>query len=286
MYFQTLPNRQRRTVQNSITKIFTDQLGRRVDINYPPQRIISLVPSQTELLYDLGLKDEVVGITKFCIHPEEWYKTKKRVGGTKKIDLNKIQQLQPDLIIGNKEENEKEQIEELMDHYTVWMSDIKTLGDAYEMIKKIGEITGRKEKATKIIGKVKEGFNKLKAKDKGQRSNIKSAAYLIWKGPYLCAGGDTFINEMLNTCGFKNVFAASPRYPEITKIKLQKANPDLILLSSEPFPFKEKHIEEIRAICPRAKVVLVDGEMFSWYGSRLIHAPAYFLKLTKQVLKD
>ena len=119
--------------------IFTDQLGRKLILEKIPQRIISLVPSQTELLFDLGLEEEVVGITKFCIHPDSWFHSKTRIGGTKQFDFEKIKSLQPDLIIGNKEENDKEQIEELMKNFTVWMSDIKTLADACKMICEIGE---------------------------------------------------------------------------------------------------------------------------------------------------
>src|ERR1700722_20147309 len=104
-------------------KQFTDQMGRTISVEWPVKRIISLVPSQTELLYSLGLADEVIGITKFCVHPKEWFHSKTRVGGTKKLDFEKIAALKPDLIIGNKEENEEVQIKQLMQDYPVWMSD-------------------------------------------------------------------------------------------------------------------------------------------------------------------
>src|ERR1700741_3198050 len=108
---------------------FIDQTGRKISIPQIPQRIISLVPSQTELLFDLGLDKEVVGITKFCVHPPEWFQTKTRVGGTKQLKIDLIKQLQPDLIIANKEENVKEQIEELEKHFPVWISDVNNLED-------------------------------------------------------------------------------------------------------------------------------------------------------------
>jgi len=269
--------------------MYIDQLNYKIELASTPKRIISLVPSQTELLYDLGLRDEVVGITKFCIHPEEWYKIKTRVGGTKKLDFEKIKALQPDLIIGNKEENEKSDIEELMKHYNVWMSDIITLKDAYDMITRIGTITNKKEEAINLKLEIESAFNSFKFQvsslkfnnTKLETRNLKlKTVYLIWNNPIMVAGHSTFINEMLNICGFENIFTnETSRYPEISEQQIKEANPDLILLSSEPFPFKEKHIQNFKAICPNAKVLLVDGEMFSWYGSRLKKAPEYFNKL-------
>lgn len=258
---------------------YTDQLNRKIELAFPPKRIISLVPSQTELLYDLGLRDEVVGITKFCIHPEEWFKSKTHVGGTKKIDFEKIKQLQPDLIIGNKEENEKEQIEQLMKNYTVWMSDIHTLKDALTMITHSGPLVGKQQESTILKLQIEFAFNNLKS----QVSNSKpgpQTAYFIWKKPFIVAGNNTFINDMLTICGLTNVFAtpAFSRYPTISLEQIQAAKPELILLSSEPYPFKEKHIEELQTLCPEAKILIVDGEAFSWYGSRLLSAPAYFEK--------
>jgi ABC-type Fe3+-hydroxamate transport system substrate-binding protein len=247
-----------------------DQLQRTITLADTPKRIISLVPSQTELLYDLGLDTEVVGITKFCIHPDDWFKHKTRVGGTKKYNFETIKALQPDLIIGNKEENEKEQIEELMKLYPVWMSDIKTLDEAKEMIELLGKLVQREEKAKNLIQKISASFEALKP------ITQKSCAYFIWKDPYLCAGKNTFIDDMMQRCGFKNIFSGPDRYPEISLVELAKAQPEVILLSSEPFPFKEKHMEELKEACPNAEIILVDGELFSWYGSRLAKSADYF----------
>lgn len=255
---------------------FTDQLGRDVKINFPPKRIISLVPSQTELLYSLGLTDEVVGITKFCIHPYEWFKTKTRVGGTKQYDFEKIKLLQPDLIIGNKEENDEVQIKALMQQFPVWMSDIKTMQDALQMILNIGEIVNRKNEATVIANNIETNFLNLKTTVDSSKTKKQKALYCIWYNPLMAAGSDTFINEMLGCCGFANVLQNAFRYPEITVEKLRELNPEVVLLSSEPFPFKQKHIDELQLHCPTAKVILVDGEYFSWYGPRLIEAPKYF----------
>ena len=257
-------------------KTYKDQLGREVQINGIPQKIISLVPSQTEFLIDLGLEDQIAGITKFCIHPKEVFIRKTRIGGTKKIDFNKIKKLSPDLIICNKEENQKEQIEILMESYPVWVSDIKTLEDAYEMMEKIGEITGREENASVIVNEIKSAFNLLYQ----SKNPAYKVAYFIWRNPYMVAASDNFIDHMLRTSGFMNVFRNhSLRYPSITIEELLPFNPDLIFLSSEPFPFSEKYIPEFQQAFPKAKIIVVDGEMFSWYGSRLRYAPSYLLQL-------
>ena len=265
--------------------VFIDQLNREVHVSSAPKRIVSLVPSQTELLYDLGLEEEVIGITKFCLHPQEWFRTKTRVGGTKKIDFEKIKNLAPDLIIGNKEENEQLQIEELMKMYPVWMSDIYTLDDAFQMILKLGEVLHKGEKAKALTQKIGTAFGELSEFIQQAASGEKSVAYFIWRRPYMVAGAHTFIDHMLTCCGFKNVFSTDTfvRYPEINPVQLSVASPDYLLLSSEPYPFKEKHIAEFQAICPTAKIITVDGELFSWYGSRLIHSPGYFRQLIQSL---
>jgi ABC-type Fe3+-hydroxamate transport system substrate-binding protein len=250
-------------------------MNRAVGIPSAPRRIISLVPSQTELLFDLGLDEEIVAITKFCIHPENKVKRKIKVGGTKQLNVKLIKELKPDLIIGNKEENEQEQIEELMLHFPVWISDIKNLADALDMIRKVGDITGKSAEAGVLAGNITQKFNNLTIKHSG-----KKAAYFIWRKPYMVAGKGTFIDDMLQRCGLINAFDME-RYPEVTTVQIAAANPDVVLLSSEPYPFKDKHIKEFEAFFPYVKVKLVDGEMFSWYGSRLLYAPEYFAELIK-----
>lgn len=264
---------------------FTDQLDRTLEISSVPNRIISLVPSQTELLYDLGLRDEVIGITKFCLHPEEWFHGKTRVGGTKTYDFEKIKALAPDLIIGNKEENEREQIEQLMERYPVWMSDIYTLADALEMIVNLGALLNRKQEAEALKIKIEKAFDVFGDFVRQTPLNNMKVAYFIWRQPYMVAGSHTFIDHMLLRCGFKNVFSSDSftRYPELSPGQLKEAAPDIILLSSEPYPFKEKHVAEFQSICKNAKIITVDGELFSWYGSRLLHAPAYFTKLIQSL---
>ncbi len=244
--------------------------GREVSINTSPRRIVSLVPSQTELLYELGLDEEVVGITKFCVHPNEWFRNKKRVGGTKTVHIDIVKELQPDLIIANKEENTREQIEELVKLFPVWVSNIQTVEEGLEMIMGIGEIVGRSERAARLIQEIQNGFAGLAA-----NTQPKKVAYYIWKNPWMCAGGDTFISDVIGKMGWQNVLADKMRYPEVAPGELVGTGVELVLLSSEPYPFKEKHIEEIQETLPGVKVLLVDGEMFSWYGSRMREAVGY-----------
>lgn len=259
-----------------------DQLGNTVEMeNYPPKRIVSLVPSQTELLYDLGLDEEVVGITKFCVHPEEWFRSKTRIGGTKNLNIEKIKSLQPNLIIANKEENIKGQIDELKQIAPVFVSDVSNMDKALEMISMIGMITGKNKQSDTLVKSIAAAFEKLPVP-----STFIPVCYLIWKDPYISVGGDTFIHDMMKRCGLQNIFENEKRYPETTIEEIIKRGCKLILLSSEPYPFKEKHIAEIQNQKSEIgnlkfeneaiKIILVDGEMFSWYGSRMLKAADYF----------
>ncbi len=249
------------------------------DLDHVPKRIISLVPSQTELLFDLGLHDETIGITKFCVHPPEWVTTKKHIGGTKTLNYEAIHQLQPDLIIANKEENVKEQVEQLAVDYPVWVTDINSMSDALKMIEDIGVLTGKKANALSMAKKIQSSFGSLAVNNE----QIK-CAYLIWRKPYMAAGANTFINDMLATCGFTNIFGNRERYPEINITELPTAHCQLLLLSSEPYPFKQKHLDELSRLLPQVRIMLVDGELFSWYGSRMLQAPAYFQKIINSIV--
>jgi ABC-type Fe3+-hydroxamate transport system substrate-binding protein len=256
-------------------KIYTDQMGREVYIPAIPKRIISTVPSQTELLFDLGLSGQIVGITKFCIYPANAIQSKTKIGGTKQLNVELIKSLQPDLIIANKEENERSQVEGLMQQCPVWISDVNNLDNALQMISSIGAIAGKATEAKKITQQVSTSFSFIKP-----AINQLSVAYMIWRKPYMTAGKQTYIDYMLNRCGLRNVINET-RYPEVNAYQLAELNPNVVLLSSEPYPFKQKHIDEFKTILPNASVVLVDGEMFSWYGSRMLYAAEYFAEIIK-----
>lgn len=281
MMFQNIAFFRHRQLAFSMKKNLTDQLNRKVSFDFPPKRIVSLVPSQTELLCYLGLEKEIVGITKFCVHPRRIFTEKEKIGGTKNLKPDKVAALKPDLVIGNKEENDKKQIETLATQFPVWMSDIRKLDDAFDMIARVGELTNRAEAATRLKQQLQNDFSEWAVSMKS--ISPKPAAYLIWRKPYMAVASDTFINEMMEIAGFSNVFRHLRRYPNLTLQVLANAAPEIILLSSEPYPFKEKHIAEISEFCPNAVIHLVDGEMFSWYGSRLLLAPRYFETLRKEL---
>ena len=256
---------------------FKDQLGRTITLPDKLRRIISTVPSQTELLSFFGLDDKVIGITKFCVHPKEWRKSKKIIGGTKSLKLDFISSLHPDLIIANKEENTKEQIDELSLRYPVWISDVNDLEGACAMISSIAEMTSTENKADILINDIQKNFKALDGLPGLPTS------YLIWQNPYMTIGGDTFINDMLKRCGLTNIFSDRERYPVITIDDIKRKGCKILLLPSEPFPFKQKHIDELSPHLPEVKIFLVDGEMFSWYGSRLLQAPGYFKTLLEEI---
>ncbi|WP_294247376.1 ABC transporter substrate-binding protein [uncultured Chryseobacterium sp.] len=239
-------------------------------------KIVSLVPSITEALFDLGLTEhEIVGRTKFCIHPAEKVKDVTVIGGTKNINIGKIRALQPDLVLANKEENVKEQVEALMDDFKVLVTNVENIEDNYYLLKNLGKLFHKEERAQSFNLKIYEVLNEAKVNAKPK------AAYLIWNNPYMTIGSDTFIHKIMAEIGFENLFKDRKRYPEIKTEDL--AGADLIMLSSEPFPFKEKHIEELKAVYPEKKIMIVDGEAFSWYGTHIAKCGDYFKRLIREV---
>lgn len=246
-----------------------------------PVRIISLVPSVTELLYHLGLDNEVTAITRFCIHPAGWFRSKTKIGGTKNLNIKRIKELEPDLIIANKEENEKEQVEELARDFNVWVTNVHDYNSALLMIKDIGNLTGTINAAKKLVSDIQKEFGKIDIKDPAIKT-----AYLVWRHPYMAAGGDTFISDILLQAGLTNVFADRNRYPKLTVEDIINTGCQLIILPSEPYPFKEKHIAELQPLMPHVAIILADGEMFSWYGSRMLQMPQYLHGLLKNIKSE
>jgi iron complex transport system substrate-binding protein len=264
-------------------KQYTDQTGTVISLTATPMRIVCLVPSLTELLYDLGLEDRIVGITKFCVHPYHLKSTKKIIGGTKNVHAEKIRLLQPDIIIANKEENTEEIVVQMREVAPVWVSDIVTINDTLAMIEEFGRIFAVRTQSQQWVNKINFGLQDFKSfmKDKP----LLKAAYFIWKEPYMAAGGNTFINEMLKLNHFSNIYENKEgRYPEVIvqKMKIQ-GDPEVVFLSSEPYPFKDEDAFELGRHTHHAKTVFVDGEMFSWYGSRMVKAFAYFKKLQNRM---
>ena len=257
-----------------------DQIKIQHNFQNIPQRIVSLVPSQTELLFDLGLENSIAGITKFCVHPKHFLKEKTKVGGTKNPNFGKIKALNPDIIVCNKEENTKKIIDECSKICTTWTTNIITIEDNFKMIQDFGQIFNLQENAKLLNEKLAFALSNFKEFIK--EKSIKKVTYFIWKNPYMVVGSNNYINEILRLNKFKNVFEnnnfESNRYPEIQIEMLEKYNLDLIFLSSEPYPFKEKDFDEVQKFTS-AKIIIVDGEMFSWHGSRLLLALDNFKKI-------
>jgi ABC-type Fe3+-hydroxamate transport system substrate-binding protein len=245
-------------------------------------KIISVVPSLTELLFDLNLDRQLVGVTRFCIHPKDKVKSIPKIGGTKNLKLERIRSLKPDLIIANKEENAQTDIETLQNEFDLLVTDIITIEDAYAVILTIGQKTNTSLLAIELVSQIKFQFHKLSKIAKSK----KTVAYLIWNDPIMLAGKNTFIDQLLQQIGLTNILnEPNSRYPSVTNTELMQLEPEYIFLSSEPFPFKNLHKEVFAANFPKSQIILVDGEMFSWYGSRMKLAPNYLSLLLKTLNK-
>lgn len=252
-------------------RTITDQLGRTIHYHFPPQRIISFAPAITETLFHLQLHDEIVGRTRFCIHPKGVVEQAVNVGGTKDMKIERIHKLQPDLIIVEKEENTKEMVAELERDYSVYAFEVQTVQEALQMMHDLGDIVDRQHEATSLIKQIQEAFASFPHVYEGKR-----VAYVIWQDPYMVVGKNTYIESLLEKLGFINPFIAMDgRYPVVTEADLQAAELDYILLATEPFPFQKKHLLTFTEMLPHTKPLIVDGEMF-WYGAKMLEAVPYF----------
>jgi ABC-type Fe3+-hydroxamate transport system substrate-binding protein len=225
----------------------------------PARRIVSLVPSTTETLFDLGVGDCVVGVTRFCVHPDE-ARTRPRVGGTKDAIPARIEALAPDLVVANCEENTREIFDALRGTAPVWAAFPRTLDQALADLRSLGTLVGSDpESVCRAI--------------ELERAHLSprpfSFTYLIWKDPWMAVGPDTFISALLGEGGGINESRGADRFPVVTLDEL-RSREGLLLLSSEPFPFGERHIGAlVEAGVARERIHLVDGELLSWHGSRL-----------------
>lgn len=259
----------------------TDHLGRNLYLPAEPQRIISLCPSQTETLVALGLGDRLVGKTRFCIHPKEALQAVQNIGGTKEVKFDRLRALKPDLIIGEKEENTPEMIAVLEKEFPVYVTDVRDLDSAHQMILDLGLITGTSSQATDIAQKTQASISKIS----GFEQPV-SCLYFIWKDPWMVVGADTFIDSVLKKCQFDNLgVQMTGRYPMFDKNHFSQKSPQVILLSSEPYPFKIAHFDDVKRLFPSALIRIVDGEMFSWYGSHMIGVEKY-VELLVEDLKN
>jgi ABC-type Fe3+-hydroxamate transport system substrate-binding protein len=152
------------------------------------------------------------------------------------------------------------------------------------MIDSIGDLVGKKSESVALIQEIKKLFFELNIQKSAFNFPISKVVYLIWKDPYMTIGQDTFINDMLLHCGFENAFNNQNRYPVVNKEQIKQSGAAFLFLSSEPYPFKEKHLIELQKELPMMKIIIVDGEMFSWYGSRMLHAVHYFSQLLPKLI--
>lgn len=251
----------------------TDARGVRLDLRTPPERIVSLVPSTTETLAALGLSDRIVGVTRFCVHPQPWVRSVAKVGGTKDVDASRVAALEPDLIVGNCEENTREIFAALEPIAPLWAPLPRTVDEALVDLLDLGAICG-------AGGAARSWHDRILAAR--QAAHAASAArprftyaWMIWRRPWMAAGPDTFTASLLDELGGSNILdEGEARYPQLTPSQLAEAAPDRILLSSEPFPFKPRHAEELAEATgiPTSHIHLVDGELGTWHGVRLAHA--------------
>ncbi len=257
--------------------LLSDSLGRPLTIPDNPARIISLCPSQTETLFALDLEGRVVGRTRYCIHPADKVASIPVVGGTKKVDIDVVSTLAPDLIVAEKEENTREDVEKLSQIAPVYVTKNESFEEALDSIRRLGAITGKNVEAEGLVQDIVKAWA---AVPKARRPV--QVLYLIWRKPYMAAGRPTFIDAIMTRLGWENVAASLPgRYPTLEDPSV--INPEIVLLCSEPYPYKAQHIPEIQSLWPQAHVERVRGDYFAWYGVRMIEAAKYLTCLQRTI---
>lgn len=246
-----------------------DCLGREITLPKNISRIVSLVPSISELIYDLNVEDKLVGVTKFCVHPKYFQIEKTVIGGVQDFDIEKIKELNPDVVFASKDENFEDEIAELEKFVPVYVTDVKNINEAKQMISNFGDLLNRRNEATKILMKID-----LQLSDLSKITDdllYRSGAYLVWNEPWVAAGKETFVDSMLKLIKVDNVFSnLNERYPMVTGANIHLGNPDIVMLPTEPFKFEDQQAMEISAHTHDAATFFVDGEVFAWYGSRLV----------------
>lgn len=266
-----------------VSRTFLDALGTSLAFEKPPQRIVSLIPSITELLFALGLDERIVGVTKFCTHPPEGVAKKEKIGGEKNPDLQKILALKPDLVIANVEENRREDVEALrVAGVAVFVTYPRTIEEGIELIRKLGALTWTEEAAEGMARPIEEIYQEALALTKGKQP-VKVFCP-IWRRPYMSINRDTYVHDMIRVCGGENIFADRPeRYPQVTLEEVEELQPEVILLPDEPYPFKARHVEEVRTLdvpaVKEGRIHLIDGKILSWYGPRIGASLRFLMRL-------
>jgi ABC-type Fe3+-hydroxamate transport system substrate-binding protein len=254
-----------------------DASGVAVELPRPPRRIVSLIPSTTEILCALGLGDALVGVTVYCVEPRDVVRGKTRIGGEKDPDLARIRALEPDLVVANVEENRREDIDQLRAwSIPVWVTYPRTVVAGIRLIGELGEVTGAGTRAREMLRDLEPLYARVE-RATADRSPV-AVFYPIWRGPYMTINGDTYIHDMLRVCGGRNIFADRPeRYPTVTLDDVAARRPEVILLPDEPFRFRRAHLADFAAYAEvpavrDGRIHLVDGKPFSWHGPRIAEA--------------
>jgi len=237
-----------------------------------PQRAVSLVPSTTETLADLGCGGQVVGRTRYCVHPQPWVADVPEIGGTKDPDLARIAALSPDLIVANREENKPAHFDALDAIAPLWVAYPRDVSGALADVLELAALSGAPRAGRDLVARIAAARADL-ARTVDGRATFRYA-YLIWREPWMAVNDDTFIAALLAEAGGRNVLGAhAERYPQVTLDELRGAEPEIVFLPSEPYAFTEDHAADLQQLAPRAR--LVDGELLSWHGSRLLEAFPY-----------
>ncbi len=250
-------------------------------------RIVSLCPSLTELVFDLGRGDDLVGVTKFCVHPADKVGAVEQVGGTKNPKIDRIVELAPDLVLLNREENRIEDADALAAAGLACHASMpRTIEETAEMVRSIATAIEREREGEAIARAITERSARVRAA--AQNARAVKWSYLIWREPWMTVNAETFVQALLAQAGGENVFASHPeRYPTIEIADLVRADPDIVFLSTEPFPFEEKHVTELAQLTGFSpeRFRIVDGEYLSWHGSRTPDGIDYAARLIDEARK-
>lgn len=260
--------------------------GTFVELAQPAERIVSLVPSESETLHYLGAEDRIAGITKFCERPWSMFKAKTRVGGPKDPDVDRIRELEPDLILCNKEENEKDAVEELREIAPVYVSFVVKVDEAAQLIADLGALTGCGENAAEMVAQIAQGRETVA----GAKADytFRRVLHLVWKDPYMTVSRDTYIYDLLTQAGLEPVVPRiRKRYPMIDGDFIRECNPEAVFFPDEPYKFKFSDIDEFREefadlACVRNDgLYKIDGATVTWFGYRTTLAFDYIAKVMR-----
>ena len=237
-------------------------------------KIVSLVPSLTKTICELGLKDQIVGITNFCVDPNDLHRQAMRIGGTKDPDLNKIKDLAPTHVIVNTEENRSPDIAHLTQNFNTLVTFPKSPDDVPDLLRSMGQFLGVEAKANLIAAEVASEIKIARQQSSLSKLFGTRFVYLIWRDPWMAVGQDTYISKFLELLGFSNMTTGPERYPIVDLKLYSREQVDVIFLSSEPWPFRRRDADELRRQlgdkCPHLS--WIDGKALSWYGTTTLDA--------------